>query len=493
MLLAIRHCLLIVILSLLGHVTLMAQTPAELQACLDGTASVCTVGTVGSPENWLFAILDFEKKQESNPHWICNEPSRSPWCGFHYQVLKVNRGGVTITSVDGNPQNFFASNAIDWEHPLMEINFQGTQGVAIRNIRFHNYHENYPSVRPLLKITRAELSGNWPANPFLSAGPYSVEVDDCQFYYGQGGSQAPSAGVVVMNLHGLTRANDIYIHHSYFEYSTVGFFTGLDDPYALPSGQFGVGCDTLANYRDSTASYTPRNIRIEYNTFKNVGQGALSLNNTRWVGIRYNTLMNDWAVHNSGTDQGGAIFADQCSDTVDIIGNSLWGPGAGLDANAQMAGLELLGRSATVSGNVIRDFYLDGISAQNVYNLTISGNQIYGNNTSGYPSGGIKIRNILSVGYPDYSRRTNGITISSNDLGNLGVKRQKYGIRMDYHSPQPIPLNIQIHPNNLYYGVGNDFGPACYYNWPPSPYLPLTPNPQNVSTPGNSIAWVACQ
>lgn len=301
-------------------------------------------------------------------------------------------------------------------------------------------------------------------------------------------------GILIVNYAGLERADDIYIHDNYFDHSTVGSFTNNNDQYSYANQNDSTGCDVTPEFADSQAVYTTRNLRVEHNSFYNEGQGALTLNHARWVGVRNNTFWNDAQVHNSGTDFGGIIFSDECGDTVEISGNTISGAPPAQGPITGLNGLEIYGRNITVSGNTISQLYFEAITARNTYNLQILNNTLYDNDTQGSNGlGAISLFDVLTIGSaPDWSRRAVNTTITGNNIGNVSTAYQGWGIVLAYTSPNAIPLNTTIGYNNLYYGNGNRIGPACFFDQSPFPYLPLTPNPQGVSTPGTSISWSTC-
>jgi parallel beta-helix repeat protein len=373
--------------------------------------------------------------------------------------------------------------------PLININFSGSTGITLTGLNLWN--TGYPNTfgdPPLVRIEKADIN-NWPANPFQNTGPYSVTMYSNSLFYGQGGSQVESMGIQVANWgssYTPNRVDNLYFYNNYFDHSTVGLFTKLDAYDSYPT------CDSMQpSYQDNLSSYTPRNVRIEGNTFYNVGQGALSLSDARWVGVRNNTFNNDSGVHNSGGDFGGVMFVDQCANTIQITNNTI----VGAPVNSYTDGVEVYGKNITISDNTLSGLALDGIALHNAANVTIQANTIRDNNWHLYV-GGIHLDNNIVGG-----RQGDNITLIQNKLGNTTTTNQKYGLRMTNTPGVPIPTRVTVDSsNNFNYGNGNNWKAACYS----SGYLPLQgypQNPQNITwaysgtflPDGGTFPWTVCQ
>ena len=162
------------------------------------------------------------------------------------------------------------------------------------------------------------------ASKSLNNTPYSVTVTQSQFLFGQGEYPSPPGthGAFEVLVDSGKYANDLYIHDNYFDHSTIFLYSSTDTDYASV-------CDSIPNYSDSPNVHEPRNVRIEHNWIHNAGEGALTINQARWVGIRshqpslgWGGIDNDMNAHNSGPNAGGAIYLDQCSNKVEVTGNT---------------------------------------------------------------------------------------------------------------------------------------------------------------------------
>jgi hypothetical protein len=367
----------------------------------------------------------------------------------NYQVastININRGGLTL---DGQGATLQRSGP----GTMVEISIAaptGYNGLTIQNFTFENNDfTNQVRNQTLMEISRAD-TGLWVSNPFDNKGPYSVTISHCTFNHGQNDVQQTAAsGIVTTAIPSLDiRVNDLYFHHNHFNWSNIGFF-GNDN--------FGNAkeCDALPDYANSHTTYNPRNVRVENNKFYNVAQGALCVNEARWVSVKNNSFRNDAGAHLSGTDAGGEIFLDQCSDTVEVKGNTLIGPPP--STKDLVDGLEMYGKNITVSNNDISGYFAEGIMAANFYNMKILNNNVHDNNW-GYQNGGILIHDDLPIDSPPFGRQGTNLTITGNVTKNKS-NLQKYGLRYGMNRTIPVPFNAVIDSTNQF--NGNSWGDVC--------------------------------
>ena len=438
----------------------LSQTPGQLQACINSTATSCTL----SAGSWYISAT------VTNPNGI--HESLPPWgLQTYYPPITVGSPGSPFTrgnlTIDGHGAYVYTDGTTS--NGLIGVNLKTTQccipGVKIQNFQLYNPSSfcqqvfNSTPAPPLLAITQADI-GAWPTNPspFYYTGPYAVEVYNNVFNCGQGGSQKPSAGILVTSNSTADYSNDIYVHGNFFEWSTVGFYGG---DY-LPSQ-----CDAYfigGPFRDNRSVNNPRNIVINNNSWRDAGQGALTLTSPRWVQVISNTFTDDQYVHDSGTDQGGAIFVDQCVDTVYIYSNTMTGPGGTAACNtpsyclSKTQGIEAYGRNVTVSTNTIANYYYEGVSASNIYYATIDHNTMHDNGWSAYvPYGPVHIWDNLNGARG--GRQGTLYYVQYNKIGNASQRPVTYGITLN--GPTPTPTNITIVGNTSYGSYGQK-GPQCY-------------------------------
>jgi len=313
----------------------------------------------------------------------------------------------------------------------------------------------------ILAIHQADINA-WPANPNSYNGPYAVEVYNSAFNCGQGGSYRDAAGIYVDTSQGYS--NDLYIHGSYFNWSTVGVGGGN------VSGAFqsGLGCDVLSTYPNSTSVTNPRNIVVDKNFWYHTGEGSLTVSHDRWVRISNNQFADDQYVHNSGTDQGGIIYIDECADTVSVDGNTMTGPGgtsACLNLNnciSRTGAIELYGRNVSVgttAANTMSNYYYEGVSGGNFYNLNISNNTFKDNEWSGFlPYGHIKAWDAAQPDGANY-RQGSVLTITNNKISNQALPSTAYAITFPVNG-QATPIlstGISISGNTV-----TNINPQCY-------------------------------
>ena len=276
--------------------------------------------------------------------------------------------------------------------------------------------ESTPPLCVDLAISHADTGQN-PANPFSNTGPYSVTVLDCAFEGATGHAIALYPTVP-------KKVNDIYISGSAINSSEVtGILSGVNGAWYghrwcdLPGLQ--------PAFKDNPYEPSPRNIRIEDNTFANNNTGAIGLNNARWVGLRNNTFTNNYINPQAGNEAGGSVFFDQCTDTVQIYRNTLTGPSTW----DRTDGLELWGRNIDVGAddpnqrNTISGYRSEGISINSVFNTAIKNNTTL-NNGAWNSTGGILVTTSGPGGSCDpVPRDTETVTISGNTSAG-----QLYGV-----------------------------------------------------------------
>jgi hypothetical protein len=144
---------------------------------------------------------------------------------------------------------------------------------------------------------------------------------------------------------------------------------------------------------------------------------------------------------------GGNVFLDQCIDTVQVSGNTMTGPTT--PAYNNTSGLELWGRNITVNNNnSISGYPLEGIGVNSTYNLTVTNNQITGNNLSPLaPNGGVYMWTAGFGPCKPVPRDMQIATLSGNNLtGNA------YGVHLgDYPSASRDTIhNLTIVADNTF-------------------------------------------
>jgi len=295
-----------------------------------------------------------------------------------------------------------------------------------------------------LEVGNAD-TGLYQLNPFPSTSSYSVEISNVGLedatghalsLYPAANYASPSSG---------TRTNDIYIHGGAVNFSGVtGIIGGASfeqntdkycDGYQLNTGV------AYADARHSSATpvFSPRNIRIENNTFNGNHTGAVSILPGRWIGLRNNTFLANYDNPQIGNPGGGAVTFDGCTDHLEISGNYFTGQSMfkGND------GMELYGRNINIHDNPnITGFGQEGIALQSVLTATVSNNNIHNNDIdydpvhdTGFKTGGIKFDTSFSTGGCDGTPRDfEDVTICpgsncpfGNNLGNT-IFGQFYGI-----------------------------------------------------------------
>ncbi len=334
--------------------------------------------------------------------------------------------------------------------------------------------EQTPPLCVDLAISHADTGGN-PANPFSNTGPYSVTLLNCAFEGATGHAMALYPTIP-------KKVNDIYISGSAINSSEVtGILSGVNGAWYghrwcdLPGLQ--------PPFRDNPADFSPRNVRIEDNTFANNNTGAIGMSGAaRWVGLRNNTFTNNYFNPQAGNQVGGSVFFDQCTDTVQIYRNTLTGPSTW----AGTEGLELWGRNIQVGAddanqrNMISAYLSEGISANSVFDTTIKNNTTF-NNGSANLTGGIQVWTAGPGGGCDpVPRDTETVAISGNTSAG-----QPYGVYLGDRGRSTNTIKDTITVDNS--GVIGLNPYVTLNGW--SPGLPPAPGPvQDAQLPPRALA-----
>jgi hypothetical protein len=126
-----------------------------------------------------------------------------------------------------------------------------------------------------LSIEHAD-TGAYPASQY--SGPYAVTIANVGLEDATG--HALSLYGTAPNVYGVPakHVNDIYVHHSAINSSGVtGVLGGVN--FESFDDRF---CDNTAGFANSPSIYSPRNLRLEYNTFDSNNTGAMGINGARW-------------------------------------------------------------------------------------------------------------------------------------------------------------------------------------------------------------------
>jgi hypothetical protein len=136
----------IVIVSMVAACAAFAQTPTDLQNCINNPANtMCSLGPPPAPYTYY----------QIGPG--------------HYPGIVVTRGNVTLRG-----QGVWLVSDSQTS-PIIDVNFAGTQGVTITG--FNLWNTSYPNGHvPLIRISQANI-GARPSNPFANQGPYSVTLN----------------------------------------------------------------------------------------------------------------------------------------------------------------------------------------------------------------------------------------------------------------------------------------------------------------------------
>ncbi len=250
-----------------------------------------------------------------------------------------------------------------------------------------------------------------------------------------------------------SRVNDVVIEESEINDSVLtGLLVGAN------------GIDGTAAQCDHgiKARWAPSNITVRGNKFLRNGTGAFGVNVSRYFDLDSNLFDDNYRDPVPELPSGGTVFFDQCTDVVRIVNNEFIGP---RDTPTHSTGaLELWGRNTLVQGNILRDYPLDGVGANSVYNLTVVDNVIVDNNLftntdpgRGWRAGGITIWN--RVGH----RLTNGVTVARNRVTNTNRDQtQTYGVYIETGDGEDKTIaNLTIRDNDF---AGNRVSPLCVHS-----------------------------
>ena len=310
----------------------------------------------------------------------------------------VGRSDVTVTGGSSirsqtvlvrSPSNTAQMMLVDSAAPL--------KGITIQNLTFCGnsaLFSPHPSlVCPTIRVMQvcgacADLAilhadtGAYISNPFLNPGQYSVTIANTLFEDAAGHAISifPEARTPSK------KVNDIYITGSAINRSAVtGILTGSNGiEYQRRT------CDGAPGFKDDPALFSPRNILIKESTFDENNTGAIGMGAARWVGLRDNIFTGNYRKPQAGNIEGGTVFFNQCTDTIEIVGNRMTGP---LDYD-KTQGLELWGRDITVKDHnspltkFITGYGNEGIGLNSVFNAKVINNNVYDND-----------RNFFSIGY----------------------------------------------------------------------------------------------
>src|SRR5260370_13903583 len=233
-----------------------------------------------------------------------------------------------------------------------------------------------------LQVLNAALPNEWNITDPFGSPPnvYAVELSNVDLEDATGHAFTMRAYVNdPVNPSSATnlRADDIYIHNSALNFSAVtGILNGVDFNGHLARTSYDRNfCDSYQGrfpndpnadrfgFANDPSVFMPRNLRIEDSEFRYNNTGVTG-GGARWVGIRRNTFDHNYVLPqhqgaDTGPSSGGTIEFDQCTDQLEISGNTFTGPGS---QHYNTVGLELYARNMTVSNNVISNYGGEGIA-----------------------------------------------------------------------------------------------------------------------------------
>ena len=280
-------------------------------------------------------------------------------------------------------------------------------------------------------------TGQYPSDPFASAGPYGVTINKVDFEDATG--HAISMWNATPN-----KANDIYIHDSEVNLSAV---TGI---LYNSQTQYHANQCAYAGFANDQNVFLPFNLRIEDNKFTGNRTGVMG-GGARWVKLRHNVFTGNYTYPQVGNPGGGTIEFDVCSDTVHIIDNDFFGPGTFEQTDA----MELYARNLDIRDNRISGYPAQGISLSSTYNPKVIHNILTNNGLwPNSESGGFAVSTAPGtlIGPCGDPREATGLDLSGGN--ETSGTNQKYGLMfLDIFDESTSRVNMTTLSNNTLGGT----------------------------------------